>query len=63
MDKKTNKLIWGGLGNLRFLQVNTGHNNGNDGDDGGEDDGYTSDDSLFGSNDEEGEGERGRRRQ
>ena len=28
---------------------------GNDGDDGGEDDGYTSGDSLFGSNDEEGE--------
>jgi len=32
-----------------------GHDNGSDGDDGGEDDGYTSDDSLFGSNDEEGE--------
>jgi len=31
------------------------HDNGNDGDDGGENDGYTSDDSLFGSNDEEGE--------
>jgi hypothetical protein len=32
-----------------------GHDDGNDGNDGGEDDGYTSDDSLFGSNDEEGD--------
>jgi len=31
-----------------------GHDNGNNGDDGGEDDGYTSDDSLIGSNNEEG---------
>jgi hypothetical protein len=34
---------------------NDGHDDGNDGDDGGEDDRYTSDDSLFGSNDKEGE--------